>query len=57
MQFRTSTLEEPDHCVYAVDPKQGNDAALLAVFNNPRSAERLAAFLNWAYSQFTHASP
>ncbi len=37
-----------DYGVYAVDPRQGNDAALLAVFDNAESAARLARlFTSW----------
>lgn len=43
--------------VYAVDPLQGNDAALLAVFDNAKSPQELATFLNWMYDQYMHAAP
>jgi hypothetical protein len=41
-----------EHALYAVDPRQGNDSALLAVFDNPRSPRELASFLNWAYDAY-----
>lgn len=47
----------PEHMLYAVDPLAGNDSALLAVFDNPRSPAELAAFLNWAYDKYLHEAP
>lgn len=46
-----------EHAVFAVDPRQGNDSALLAVFDNPRSPAELAAFLNWAYDKYLREAP
>jgi hypothetical protein len=51
------TVESGEHAVFAVDPRQGNDSALLAVFDNPRSPAELAAFLNWAYDKYLRDAP
>jgi hypothetical protein len=42
LQFVVKELPGTEYAVYAVDAAQGNDAALLAVFNNPTSAVKLA---------------
>jgi hypothetical protein len=49
--------ETGEHAIFAVDPRQGNDAALLAVFDNPRSSQELARFLNWAYDKYLREAP
>ena len=49
--------ETGEHAVFAVDPRQGNDSALLAVFDNPRSSQELARFLNWAYDKYLREAP
>jgi hypothetical protein len=46
-----------EHGLWAVDPHQGNDAALLAVFDNPHSPTELARFLNWSYEQYIRGTP
>lgn len=60
MQFENRWLGDKannEYAVYAVDPRAGNDAALLAVFNNQFSAERLRDFLAWAYDKYLHEAP
>lgn len=57
MKFEVAHLLINEHGVLAVDPRQGNDSALLAVFDNPRSAEELARFLTWMYDQYLHHAP
>lgn len=61
MKFETRELAahftQVEHGLYAIDPRQGNDAALLAVFDNPRSPAELARFLTWMYDQYLHAAP
>lgn len=60
MKFEPRQLHESsvlEYGVYAVDPRQGNDAALLAVFDNPRSSQELARFLNWAYDLYLRDAP
>lgn len=41
-----------EYVVTAVDPLAGNDSALLAVFNNQASADRLAERLNFLEALF-----
>ena len=41
-----------DYAVLAVDPESGNDSAMLAVFNNIDSANRLVARMNFLEQLF-----
>lgn len=43
--------------LFVIDPTQGNDAALLAVFDNGRSPAELAGFLNWMYDAYLRTAP
>lgn len=41
-------LPTGEHAVFAVSPRHGNDAALLAVFDHRGAADELALILNFA---------
>lgn len=50
-------VQRTEHAVFAVDPRQGNDSALLAVFDNPRSSQELAAFFSYWYDEYLNHAP
>jgi hypothetical protein len=47
-EVRSATQDRAEHAVFAVSPRYGNDAALLAVFDHRGAADELALILNFA---------